>query len=80
MLSSTVCVYVLTSAMSRGRLCTIRLIEMQALTVELLERFELGLPKEEYEILRVPAGLMIPLVRGKMELGSVMPLHVSLAQ
>ena len=53
---------------------------MQALAAELLDRFEFGLPKEHYEIVRVPAGLMIPLVKGKPELGSVMPLRVSLAQ
>ncbi|KAM5530700.1 hypothetical protein V8D89_015624 [Ganoderma adspersum] len=56
------------------------LIEMQALAAELLERFEFGLPKEHYEIVRVPAGLMIPLVKDKLEMGSVMPLSVSLAQ
>ena len=56
------------------------LIEMQALAVELLERFEFGLPEEKYDIIRLPAGLMVPLVRDKMELGTVMPLKVSLAQ
>ena len=53
---------------------------MQALAVELLERFEFGLPEEKYDIIRLPAGLMVPLVRDKMELGTVMPLKVSLAQ
>ena len=53
---------------------------MQALAAELLERFEFNLTKEEYDIMRIPAGLMIPLVRDKLELGSVMPLRVSLAQ
>ncbi|TBU46080.1 cytochrome P450 [Dichomitus squalens] len=53
-------------------------IEMQALAAELLERFEFGLPEEHYEIMRVPAGLMIPLVKDKLELGAVMPLRVSL--
>lgn len=53
---------------------------MQALAAELLERFEFGLPKENYEIMRVPAGLMIPLVKDKLDMGSVMPLCVSVAQ
>ena len=53
---------------------------MQALAAELLERFEFNLPKEEYDIMRVPAGVMIPLIRDKPELGSVLPLRVSLAQ
>ncbi len=57
------------------------LIEMQALTAELLENFEFARPKEDYDIVRLPAGLMIPVVRGKLyELGSVMPLRVSVVQ
>lgn len=56
------------------------LIEMQALSAELLERFEFGLPEEKYDIMRVPAGIMIPLVRDKMNLGIAMPLRVSVAQ
>ncbi|RPD81959.1 cytochrome P450 [Lentinus tigrinus ALCF2SS1-7] len=57
------------------------LIEMQALSAELLENFEFARPKEDYDIVRLPAGLMIPVVRGKLyELGSVMPLRVSVAQ
>ncbi|KAI0800950.1 cytochrome P450 [Fomes fomentarius] len=56
------------------------LIEMQALAAELLERFEFGLPEEKYDIMRVPAGIMIPLVRDKMNLGIAMPLRVSVAQ
>ena len=53
---------------------------MQALATELLERFEFGLPEEKYDIMRIPAGIMIPLVRDKMELGIAMPLRVSVAQ
>ena len=53
---------------------------MQALAAELLEVFEFGLAEEGYEILRAPAGLMGPLVGGRMDLGSVMPLRVSLVQ
>ncbi|KAI0721330.1 cytochrome P450 [Cerioporus squamosus] len=54
------------------------LIEMQALVSELLEKFEFSLPKDEvYDIQRIPAGMMIPLVRGKWHLGSVIPLCVA---
>ncbi|KAI0715284.1 cytochrome P450 [Earliella scabrosa] len=57
------------------------LIEMQVLVSELVERFEFSLPKDDvYEIQRVPAGLMIPLVRGKWHLGSIIPLCVSAAK
>ncbi|RDX57275.1 cytochrome P450 [Lentinus brumalis] len=57
------------------------LIEMQALTVELLENFEFAPPKEDYDIVRLPAGVMVPIVRDKLyELGSVMPLRVSVVQ
>ncbi|KAI0756691.1 cytochrome P450 [Daedaleopsis nitida] len=56
------------------------LIEMQALASELLERFEFGLPEEKFEVVRVPAGLMIPLVRDRMDLGIAMPLTVSVGQ
>ena len=55
-----------------------RLIEIQALSSELLEKFEFSLPTDEvYDIQRYPAGLMIPLVRGKYHLGSVVPLSVT---
>ena len=51
---------------------------MQALASEILEKFEFSLPKDEvYDIQRVPAGLMIPLIRGKWNLGSVVPLCVA---
>lgn len=51
---------------------------MQALASELLEKFEFSLPTDEvYDIQRYPAGLMIPLVRGKYHLGSVVPLSVT---
>ncbi|RPD81958.1 cytochrome P450 [Lentinus tigrinus ALCF2SS1-7] len=55
------------------------LIEMQALASELLERFESKLPTDEtYDIQRIPAGgLMVPMVRGKWNLGPVIPLSVA---
>ncbi|KAI0712960.1 cytochrome P450 [Cerioporus squamosus] len=57
------------------------LIEMQAILAETLENFEFALPGERQHIKRAPAGpLMVPIVEGKEELGSVMPLRVSLVQ
>ncbi len=56
-------------------------IEMQAILAETLENFEFALPKEKLEIIRAPAGpLMVPIIRGKEDLGTVMPLRVFLVQ
>ncbi|KAI0356399.1 cytochrome P450 [Trametes cingulata] len=60
-------------------------IEMQALLAELVEAFQFSPPVgssgERPELQRAPSGLvMIPLIRGKEELGPAMPLRVSLAQ
>lgn len=52
-------------------------MEMQVILIELIENFEFR-PLEGMEILRVPAGAMIPMVRDKMHEGSQLPLHVSL--
>lgn len=54
-------------------------IELQALTVEAIEHFKFALPKG-VEIMRLPAGIMVPMVKGKMHEGTQMPLHVSLAE
>ena len=51
-------------------------MEMQAILVELIEKFEFQ-PVEGVDIMRVPAGAMIPMVRGKMQEGSQMPLYIS---
>lgn len=54
---------------------------MQVLVSELLEKLEFPLSKDNvYELQRVPAGLMIPVVRGKWHLGSVIPLCVNAAK
>ena len=45
-----------------------------------MQNLLLGVPEENYEIIRAPAGVMVPLVRGKYELGAVMPLSVSMVQ
>ncbi|KAF4581513.1 hypothetical protein EYR38_002842 [Pleurotus pulmonarius] len=55
------------------------LIELQALAVEAIEHFKFALPKG-VEIMRLPAGIMVPMVKGKMHEGTQMPLHVSLAE
>ncbi|KAG9217624.1 hypothetical protein CCMSSC00406_0010165 [Pleurotus cornucopiae] len=54
-------------------------IELQALLVEVMEEFEFSVP-EGVEILRLPAGFMVPVVKGKMGEGTQMPLLVSLVE
>lgn len=52
---------------------------MQALLAEVLENFEFSLPTEKQTITRAPAGIsMVPMIKGKEELGAAMPLQVSL--
>ncbi|EKM52320.1 uncharacterized protein PHACADRAFT_260638 [Phanerochaete carnosa HHB-10118-sp] len=53
------------------------MIEMQAITADLVENFQFSIPKEKPEIIRVPAGIMAPMVKGKMREGIQMPLHVT---
>ncbi|KAI0712968.1 cytochrome P450 [Cerioporus squamosus] len=56
-------------------------IEMQALLAEILENFEFSIPQEKSTIIRAPVGIgMVPMVGGKEELGTAMPLQVSLVQ
>ncbi|KAJ8596737.1 cytochrome P450 [Rhizopogon salebrosus TDB-379] len=50
-------------------------LELQAVLVELIENFEYRFP-EGVEIIRLNAGLMIPMVAGKVHDGSQMPLRV----
>lgn len=56
------------------------LIEMQAILVALIEEFEFSLPaskeQDAPEILRMPIGLMSPMVKGKLNEGILMPLRV----
>ncbi|KAI0338646.1 cytochrome P450 [Trametopsis cervina] len=52
------------------------LIEMQAIIVELIENFEFSLPKEDMEILRMPVGVMAPMIKGRQQEGVLMPLNV----
>ena len=52
------------------------LIELQAILVGLIENFEFSLPPEKLEILRMPIGVMSPMVKGRLEEGVMMPLTV----
>lgn len=53
---------------------------MQAFLGELVDAFQFDLPKEKIEIQKAVAGVgMLPIVRGKPELGATLPLRVSLA-
>ena len=49
---------------------------MQAIIVGLIENFEFSLPPEKVEILRMPIGVMSPMVKGRLEEGVMMPLTV----
>nr|ADN06378.1 PAH-inducible cytochrome P450 monooxygenase PC-PAH 4 [Phanerodontia chrysosporium] len=53
------------------------LIEMQAIISDLVENFRFGLPKDRPEVLRVPAAVMAPMIKGRMEEGAKLPLHVT---
>ncbi|KAH7927052.1 cytochrome P450 [Leucogyrophana mollusca] len=53
--------------------------EMQAVIVELVEKFELKLPVVALDIQRAPAQSLVPLDRARPQDGAQMPLRVSLA-
>ena len=53
-----------------------RLLEMQAIAADLIENFKFSIPEEKPDIIRVPAGVMGPMVRGRENEGMLMPLHV----
>ncbi|KIJ66688.1 hypothetical protein HYDPIDRAFT_108600 [Hydnomerulius pinastri MD-312] len=52
------------------------LLEMQAVLAELIENFEFEFP-EGVDIIRLNAGLMVPMVKGKMQEGASMPLKIT---
>ncbi|KAK0449894.1 cytochrome P450 [Armillaria borealis] len=52
-------------------------MEMQAVIFELVESFKLSLPKEDLQIKRQPAFIMLPMVRDEMAKGTQMPLHLT---
>ena len=49
---------------------------MQAIMFDLVENFKFTLPEEKLEILRLPAGLMGPLIKEKPQEGLAMPLRI----
>lgn len=53
------------------------MIEMQAIATDLLENFKFALPEDKPEIMRLPTGLMSPIVKTRMGEGLQMPLHVT---
>ncbi|RDX48105.1 cytochrome P450 [Lentinus brumalis] len=56
-------------------------IEMQSLVAELVENFRFAPPSEDVVIQRSPAGpVMTPTLRGKEDVGTAMPLRISLAR
>ena len=57
------------------------MIEIQALITEVVETFEFREPSEKVELLRALGGaLMLPIVRGREEEGTLLPLSVSVAE
>lgn len=53
------------------------IMELQVLIFELISQFEFSPSPENYEVMRAPAGLMLPMIRDKMEMGLQMPLKVT---
>ncbi|KAJ3784438.1 cytochrome P450 [Lentinula aff. detonsa] len=51
-------------------------MELQVMLFELIESFEFSLPSEGVDIQRIPSILMVPMIRGKPELGVQLPLQV----
>jgi hypothetical protein len=54
------------------------ILEMQAVLTELVETFSFELPPAGMEYLRVNAGVMLPMIKDKMEEGVQMRLKISL--
>ncbi|EKM51868.1 uncharacterized protein PHACADRAFT_262256 [Phanerochaete carnosa HHB-10118-sp] len=52
-------------------------IETQAIAADLIENFQFNLPEDKPEIIRVPAGIMGPMIKGREGEGMKMPLHVT---
>jgi hypothetical protein len=50
--------------------------ELQSLLVELMENFEFSLPDGGIDVMRVPVGTMIPILRDEMAKGAQMPLQI----
>ncbi|GJE98387.1 cytochrome P450 [Phanerochaete sordida] len=52
------------------------LMEMQAIITDLVENFQFSIPEDKPEIIRVPANLMAPMIKGRLDEGAQMPLYV----
>ncbi|KAJ4470221.1 cytochrome P450, partial [Lentinula aciculospora] len=52
-------------------------MELQVILFELIESFEFSLPSDGLDIQRIPSVLMVPMIRGKPELGVQLPLQVN---
>lgn len=62
--------------------CIDSVLEMQTMLAGLIENFHFALPDnaKEMQILRKPTGLMVPMVKDHMELGSWMGLKITSVQ
>ena len=45
-------------------------IEMQAIVADLIENFQFSIPEDKPGIVRVPATIMAPMVKGKVHEGT----------
>lgn len=52
------------------------MMEMQAVVTELIETFEFDIPEGGLDNLCFSVGMMLPMVRGKLQEGVQMPLAV----
>ena len=50
---------------------------MQAIVADLIENFKFSIPDDKPEIIRVPSGVMGPMVAGRENEGMLMPLRVT---
>ena len=52
-------------------------MELQAFTAALLENFKFSVPADKPDIIRLPTGIMSPMVKGREKEGVQMPLLVT---
>jgi hypothetical protein len=55
-----------------------RMMELQVILVELLRTFEFSLPDSRPEIVRMPLGVLQPMLKDEPDKGAQMPLKVKL--
>ena len=55
-----------------------RMIQMQAIVVELIEHFTFAVPEDKPQVLHLPSGLATPIVKGNEVAGAQMPLQVTI--